>query len=331
MARGIYKRTKFIQISTEAFIAALNSFNNISNGYRVESSLILMSNALELISKAVILKLGGDIQEKQNKDRTITAERSIWYLFNKYNVINEIEHGAVQQIISLRNEASHNILPELEMDVLHYLMFTSYKLYRKLLEENFSSHKEIFKKSLLSISTEENVTYADRVEGLLKRRKKSEPQRRLLYLLERGVKYNGTDYVSQDDFEHEFKKQKNKRLINRSELGKFISKADLIKVIFIQAPKNHTINVDIAKGRHTTKEALPVITRRTDINKDYPYLLSTLSEKLGIGRNIVLKKIKQEAMKGNNKYHQEIKVGRTSSSHKYSDAAYQFLKVKLAE
>lgn len=329
MARGVYIRTKFVKSSTKAFVCSLNSFNNASNDYRVESSLILMSNALELISKAVILKRGGDIKDKQNNDRTVSLEKSIWQLFDEYKIINDIDHKTVQQLISLRNEASHSILPEIEIEMLHYLMFSAYKMYRKLIEENFPSHKELFKSNFLSISMEENVTYADRVEGLLRKSKKSESQRRLLYLLERGVRYEGSSYIAQDEFEKEFRRHENKRLINRSELGRFVSKAELLKVIFIQAPKNHTINIDIAKGGMTHKEALPVITKRTDINKDYPYILTTLSEKLGIGRGAVLKAINDEKMKGNNKYHQEVRFSSASIYHKYSDAAFQYLKSKF--
>lgn len=329
MARGTYIRTKFVESSTRAFICSLNAFNNVSNDYRTESSLILMANAIELIAKATILKLGGKIQNTKEKDKTISAERSLWILFNSHRILDDLEHKAVQQIISLRNESAHNVLPDVEIDVLHYLLFSAYKLYRKLVEKNFPSYKHLFKKSFLSISTEENITYADRIEGLLRSSKKSESQRRLLYLLERGVSYKGAKYISQDGFEQRLRKQKGRRLINRSELGAFVSSADLLRVVFIQAPKNHTVNIDISKGNKQQKEALPVFTKRTDINKDYPYLLSTLSEKIGKGRNVVLKMINEENMKGNDKYHQEIKTGRTSVTHKYSDAAYQFLNEKL--
>ncbi len=326
MARGTYQRTKLANRSTHAFISSLNAFNNASDEYRVEAALFLMVNAVELLSKALVLKHGGKIYEKGTKERTISAEASIWLLFNQYHKIDELEHGALQQLISLRNEASHNILPSVKNDVLHYLMFSAFKVYRRLINDNFRSHNRIFKKSFLSISTDENTTYADSVEGLLRSSKKSESQRRLLYLLERGVSYKGDTYITQDAFEKNFRKQKNKRLINRSKLGKFLSEADLLKVVFIQAPKNHTINIDIAKGIGSQKEALTVFTRRTDINKDYPYILTTLAEKLGKGRNVTLQAIKQLSVKGDKELHQEVKTGKQSSTHKYSDAAFQKLK-----
>ena len=325
MARGIYKRTLLLESSKKALINACNNFNNISNDYRNESALILMSNSIELISKATLLKLGENILDLHNQNKSISAEYAVWLLFNKYSIITDLENQAVQQLISLRNEATHTILPSIDIDVLHYLMFSAYKFYKKLIINSFNVHKDIFQMSLLSISTDRNLTYADSIEGLLRKRKGSETQRRLLYLLERGVSYDGSEYISQEQFEKNFKKEKNKRLINRGALGAFLSEAELLKVLLVQAPKNHTINIDISKGKTTQRETLPVFVKKTDINSDYPYILSTLSEKLQTGRNIVLKKINERSIKGNNKYHQAVKAGR-SEIHKYSDATYQLLK-----
>ncbi|TXH06865.1 MAG: hypothetical protein E6Q06_04580 [Candidatus Moraniibacteriota bacterium] len=329
MARGIYKRTLLVNSSKRAFIDAINNFNNISNSYRSESALILMSNAIELLSKAVLLKLGSSVTDPRDRSKTISAEQSVWKIYNDHKKIGDIEQQAIQQLISLRNEASHDVLPEIHTDVLHYLMFSSYQTYKKLFITQFRGHDDLFKASLLSISTDSNLTYADSIEGLLKVGKKSEKQRRLLYLLERGVAYSGTQYIAQDDFEKQFKQSSNRRLINRGALGSFLSRAELLKVVFVQAPKNHTINVDIAKGGSTQREALPVFVKKTDINKDYPYILTTLAEKLGIGRHVVLNKITELNMKGNDKYHQAVQVSRQHYVQKYSDAAYQFLKDKF--
>ena len=140
-------------------------------------------------------------------------------------------------------------------------MFTGYQFYKKLIF-TFSGPSRPFKTSLLSISTDENMTYADSIDGLLRTRRNSESQRRLLYLLERGVAYSGTKYISQEEFEREFRRQRNRRLENRSELGVFLSKVDLLRVVFVQAPRNHTINVDILKGRGTQRETLPVFVKK---------------------------------------------------------------------
>lgn len=326
MARGIYKRTKLLQSSKRAFLSALNNFNNISNGYRDESALILMCNALELIAKATLLKLGNDIRDSRNQERSITAEEAIWKLFEPWKQISDIEQQALQQLISLRNEAVHNTLPQVGTDVLHYLVFSAYQVYKKLVKKSFPGHRDIFQANLLSISTESNLTYADNIDGLLRNRRRSEDQKRLLYLLERGVSYSGTKYISQEEFERRFRQQRNRRLVNRGKLGAFLSKAELLRVVFVQAPRGHTVNIDISKGRVGQKEILPVFVKKTDINIDYPYILSTLASKLKTGRNHVLGRINEFNMKGNNKYHQAVHVGRGNQMvHKYSEAAYHFL------
>ncbi len=329
MARGHYKRTLLLQSSKNAFISALNDFNNISNNYRNESGLLLMSNSIELICKAVLLKLGDNIVDPRDHDKSICAESALWKLYNKHSKISDLEHQAVQQLISLRNEAVHDVLPVIDVDVLHYIIFTAYQLYKKLITTFFKSHKDIFRVSLLSVSTDNNLTYADSLDGLLRSRRGSESQRRLLYLLERGVSYKGTKYISQEEFERKFRQQKNRRLVNRGALGAFLSRAEMLKVVFVQAPRNHTVNVNIAKGRSSQRDTLPVFIKKTDINVDYPYILTTLSEKLEKGRNIVLKKINELELKGNDKYHQAVQVGRKQLAHKYSDATFQLLRDKL--
>jgi hypothetical protein len=330
MARGSYKRTRLLQSSKRAFLSALNNFNNISNTYREESALILMSNAVELIAKATLLKLGDAIVGTRDPAKTISGEQALWRLFHTHALITDLEHQAVQQIISLRNEAVHDVLPEVDIDVLHYLIFAAYQLYKKLIRTSFRNHEDIFRTSLLSISTESNLTYADSVDGLLRARKGSETQRRLLYLLERGVSYSGTRYISQEEFEQRFKRERNRRLVNRGALGAFLAKAELLKVVFVQAPRNHAIKIDISKGQATQREVLPVLVKKTDINADYPYILTTLAEKIGAGRNRVLAKINELGMKGNDKYHQAVQISRSQMAHhKYSDAAYQFLCDKL--
>ena len=104
-----YIRTKYLNSSINAFFSSLNSYNQIWSEYRNEESLMLMVNAIELISKSIILKLGKSINTKR-KGETISCEKAVLRLNNEKQ-ITEIEHQTLQQLISLRNAAVHSFLP----------------------------------------------------------------------------------------------------------------------------------------------------------------------------------------------------------------------------
>jgi len=317
MARGVFERTKYLDSSIPSFKVALEAFNSPTNPYRFESAFVLMVNSFELLGKATLLKLGENINDG-NTGRTIPAEKVINKLLHKKE-IEELEHQALQQLVSLRNEATHGYLQAVDPDLALFLVYSGYKFFEKLINTHFKARKNIFKDNYLSISTRENKTYADSVVGLLKSKKDGD--RRLLYLLERGVRYSGTGYISQESFEKDFKKNKRKRLENKAAVGKFLTEADLLKVVFVQAPKHYSVDVSLGRNKNkNSRDILPVeVTTRLECDKN----TSEIAALVGCRPYDVQKFIKDHKIKGNQTYHQEIPNGKSPPLHRYS--------VKLAD
>lgn len=322
MAKGIYRRTRYIEASIPAFKVALEAFNSPTNPYRYENALILMVNAVELLSKALLLKLGEKIEDG-GPDRTISAEKAINKLLH-FKEIEQIEHETLQQLISLRNEATHSYLGKIDADLALFLFFSAYKYFEKIIQKHFKGRRDIFKDNYLSISTDQNRTYADSVVGLF--RSKKEADRRLLYLLERGVKYTGGTYISQSDFEQEFRRNKGKRLENKSALGGFLSRADMLKIVFVQAPKNYTVDVTLGRNKKNSKNILPVsVVGKLQCEKN----THEIAEIVGVRPYDVHKFIKEHAIKGDPVYHQEIPNGKNPPLHRYSEKLAELMKKSL--
>ncbi|MBI5134340.1 MAG: hypothetical protein HZA81_03075 [Candidatus Taylorbacteria bacterium] len=324
MAKAIYIRTRYVNSASSALLAAIHSYNSVIGEYRKQQSLILMTNAVELLAKAVLLKLGESIRG-DNRNPTIPAEKAISKLLVKQE-ISEIEAQTIQQLISFRNEAAHSFLPEIPNDILQHVIYCAYKTFNNLARKHFRNVLKITEKTFLSISFEDTVTYADGVSVLIKKYRKNTDAKKLLWLLERGVSYSGSTYMSQDDFERKFKNGR-RLILDRLNLSNYMKDSEQLKVVFIQAPRGYTVNVDIRKGNQNSKQALPVVmTKKTEVAVDYPYLTTELATKLGKGRNVVVRTAKVLNMRGDNNFHQEIKVGKKSFVQRYSEAAYVALK-----
>lgn len=325
MARSTFIRTKYLESSIPAIKVAIESFNSPSNPYRLQSSVILMVNAIELLSKSILLKIGESIDET-DPSRTIPSEKAVGKLFSR-GEINEIEHQTLQQLISVRNEATHSFIDNPNADIFFYLLFCTYKVYRRLIKKHFKSKLYEFKDNFLSISTDENITYAEGVMGLMKSKKKDVAGRKLLYLLERGIQYQGDKYISQDDFEKQYKTNKNKNLVNRAAIGKYLENADQLRVVFIQAPKHHSVDVTITK-HNKSKSILPVKITQKEIYKNNS---KQIAELLGISKHDTLELIKKFKIKGKADYHQEISNGDNPPLHRYSDKLVDYLKQQEAK
>lgn len=327
MARGTYVRTKYINSSIGAFYAALNAYNQIKGYYRNEEAIILMTNAVELIAKAVLLKLNKSIKGTRKGD-TISAEQALSKL-KHFKEITEIEEQSLQQLISLRNEAVHSYLPHVPANIMQHLLFTSFKTFQNLILKHSKDKKDIFDQNFLSISLDDHLTYADSVESLLKNFRKGSPdEKKLIWLLERGVAFEGTNYLTQDKFEKNFLKSKS-RLLDRVKLGEYLKNAEQLKVIFVQAPRGYTIDQQIYKSTKKQKIAISVMTKKTDIEKDYPYLTSDLAGKIGKNINFTAKAVRDLKLFGDERYHQSIRSSKSGKINRYSDAALSEMKKYL--
>lgn len=204
---------------------------------------------------------------------------------------------------------------------MQHLMFGGYKCFKKLAEIHFHRNKPFLDKNFLSVSLSEHLTYADNVESLLKNFSRgSADDRRLTWLLERGVSFEGSEYISQEKFETEFLKSK-KRILNRVKLGEYIKKAEHVKFVFVQSPRGFTADIKLHKGSKKTKEAITVMTKRTNVEEDYPHLTKNLAKLLEKDIYFIANATRYLKLFGDEKYHQSV-----HTTQCYSNAALDFLR-----
>lgn len=321
---------KYLDKSILAIEYAVDSFNRVYNPYKDETTLILMTNAWELLSKAVLLKTHQTIL-KDKKGNTISAEVAVSKLRQRKH-IDENQEMTIQQIISLRNFATHQVLPSIPVEIMQHLLFYGCKFFRDIVSKTFPLHAKKLQNNYLSLSFSELTTYANKIQKLISRVKKSPQDKQLAWLLERGICFDGAQYISQKDFEKKYKGKL--KIMPHLNINDYIRHTDMVKIIPIQAPKNFTADINLRKGSHNDS-SLPVFTKRTDIETDYPYLTSEIASKIGKNRNFTQKTIAILGFKGNDKYHHSvrtsIKASKQTYVHRYSEAALQKIKELLKQ
>lgn len=323
------KRTylQYCEKSLNAIRLAISSFNSIHEGHKNETTLMLLTNAWELLGKAILIKKHEDIN-KDKHGRTISAEETIQKLV-QMKVIDDNQNEHIQQIISLRNEAIHGLLPEIPVEIVHHLFYFACKFYKDIIVKVFPIYRSRIEGNYLSISFANLTTYADKVQKLVSRfRKGNEKERKIIWLLERGVSYSGGEYISQTKFEKDFKRKAKWKLLPHLKLGQFLKTAEMIRIVPIQAPKNYTADVKLRKGKQSDT-SLPVVIKKTDIETDYPYLTGELSGKLGKSVSFVSKTIKMLGLRNNEQYHQAVRSSKNSVVQRYSESTLSHVKEYL--
>lgn len=313
-----------LEKSIDAIHTAVESFNKVYGNYKLENTLILLTNGWELLGKSILIKNHKNIYTNKKEKLTISAEFCVNMLFNE-KLIDDKQADVVQQVISLRNRASHFVLPKVPLEIQHHLFFYACKIFKDLVSKEFPSHKHKVSKNYLSISFDQLHTYSDKVRKLISGLKKSSKgEKELIWLLERGVSFRTlSNYMSQDKFEQLLKKRKTLSHLN---LKNFIDEADMVRIVPVQAPGGFTADVVLRKGSKKMKEALPVTIKKTDIEQDYPYLTKDLANKLNKNVNFVAKIVSNLGLRGNRDYHQSIRASKASYLNRYSDACLSHLK-----
>lgn len=305
---------------------AVDQFNRVRHPYRNESTLILLANAWELLAKAVLVQAHLSIR-KGNRGETISAEVAVSRLRHN-NKINKHQAETVQQIISLRHAATHHYLPEVPVEIVQHLLFFGCKFFRDVVKENFPSHAEDLEQNYLSISFTDLTTYANQVQKVVSRVKRSKNDRKLAWLLERGITFDGRAYITENQFEAKYRGKH--RVMPYLAIGNFTSEGDMVRIVPVQAPKNYTADINLRKGS-PKDSSLPVVVQKTNLEDDYPYLTKELGEKIGRPINFVAKAMNVLGLKGDRKFHQEIRSSKSGSIHRYSSAALEKLRKKLNE
>jgi hypothetical protein len=315
---------RFLDKAIPAMESAIDSFNRVKHPYRNESTLLLISNAWELLAKSVLVKRKIKIQ-KDNHGNTISAEQALSKLKN-LKIIQDNQEDLLQQIVSLRNYSAHDTLPNMPDEIMHHLLFFGCKFFREIVVKEFSSRSKDLEGNYLSLSFSDLTTYADKVQKLVSRIKKNEEDKKLIWLLERGIKFDGGTYISQAQFEQLYKKKK--KIMPHLDMGDFIKNADMVRIVPIQAPKNYTADISLRKGSKNDA-SLPVQVVKTNLESDYPYLTFELAEKLGKNQNFIARTIKHFGLKGDPKYHQSVRSSKKGDIQRYSHAAFEKLKQHL--
>lgn len=327
MPAGSRSYTKYLPNAIRAAHSGIERANAINDPYYKEGSVILIANAWELLAKSVLIKHGGEAaiyEAGSRRERTITAEVAINKLKN-LGYISNLQAAPLQQIISLRNEASHQSLPPIPDELLFHLEYYSIRYFREILETNFKHYAKYLRNQFLSVSFTTVTTYADSVKKLVAKARKAKRLEdvRLTYLLERGVSFSGGEYMKQADFEKVLLNRKTARPMYKLNLGEYSRNADMIVVVPIQAPGGTKADINLSRARGSS---ISITQTKRATDDDYPYLTKDLSAKLGKSSSYVSRTITNLSLKGNALYHQQIRSGSKSLVHKYSSQCLSHLK-----
>jgi len=312
---------RLLEKSLPAIEESIAAFNSVGRPYKVETCLILMTNAWELLAKAVLVKNKQSIL-LDRLGNTISAETSVNRL-KSLGLLDGDQEDCIQQVISLRNCAIHSILPNIPEEVLHHLMFFGCKFFRDIVESVFPAYLKRLISNYLSLSFSDLTTYADKVQKLISKIKHSPEQKKLVWLLERGVQFDGTQYITQAQFEAQYRRKR--RILPNLALHNFIKKSEMVRIVAVQAPRNYTADINLRKG-NKADSSLPVAIKRTDIETDYPYLTREIGEKLGQSAHFIAATIKFLEIKGNDQFHQAVRSSKLSVIHRYSQNAFNKIK-----
>ena len=304
--------------------SAIDSFNRVRHPYRDECTVILLTNAWELLAKAVLVKRKQSIR-RDRRGNTIAAEVAVAKLRDQ-KVLDENQEDLIQQVISLRHAATHHLLPPVPEEVMHHLLYFASKFFRDVVGSVFPAHAKDLRGNYLSLAFGDLTTYADKVSKLVSRLKNSPPDKRLVWLLERGVQFDGAAYITEKQFEALYKDKK--KIMPHLSLGDFIKRTDMVRIVPVQAPKNFTADITLRKGSAKDR-SLPVVVKKTEVEKDYPYLTRDLGKEMGKNQHYVAATIAVLAMKDNPVFHQAVRASRSGVVHKYSEAALVHLKEHL--
>lgn len=315
----------YLEAAMGAAERAVDAFNGVWALYRHESTLLLLANAWELLSKAVLLAKKESIA-KGKSDETISGEVAVHRL-GTLKLLDQRQVETIGQVISLRNAACHSTLPEVPPEVMQHLLYYSLKFFRETVATNFPSHSRKLPENYLSAAFTPLTTYADKVQRAVAKVRSSGTDKQLVWLLERGIVFDGTSYLSKAAFEKLFKRTH--KILPHLRLSQFIRSTDMVRIVPVEAPRNFTADISLRKGKAGTS-ALPVIVQKTDINEDYPFLTRELGSKVAKNQNWIARAVMVLGLKGDPRMHQAVKAGTSTYIHRYSQAALSRIQEKLA-
>ncbi|TAK79241.1 MAG: hypothetical protein EPO11_00405 [Gammaproteobacteria bacterium] len=321
---------RLAESAINAMYTAIDNFNGVYGKYKTETTLILLTNAWELLGKSILVKNKHEISLPNQHGKTIPAEITINKLHN-LKFLDQHQSVLLQQIVSLRNESIHYLIPKIPQEIQHHLLYFSCKFFKELIMANFKQYADRMEGNFLSIAFDNMATYADKIQKIVGQlRRGSEHDKKLIWLLERGIQFNeSNNYISQDEFERQYIGKK--KIMPHLKINDFISNAEMVRMVPIQAPRGFTADIKLTKSNKKMNEALPVMIKKTHIEDDYPYLTSDLAVKLKKSTNFIAKTSTNLKLRNNPEYHQAIRASSSGVINRYSNQALSYITKFLEE
>jgi hypothetical protein len=326
MAKTSQKALDFVKTAIDAAKLSIEMFNRVEPIHWKESVLILNAQSWELLLKGYLIKKREPIYETDGK--TISAEKALNRSFYKFKLITKEQAKTIGQIVSLRNEAMHNVLPIVDDEILTHLMYFSITTFNEVIKNEFRALKTSFEKNYLSIALGNHTFYSNKVEKLFKHsRKKSTQQNQLLYLLDRGCEFidntSANSMKSKIDWDDKIRRMpKKSRMAYHLSVYDYISNQDNVRIVPVHVAKGYSASMDVHPSKNPNA---PVIIKKTDPNKDYPHFTSDLARILGKHISFISKSAKKLKLRENEQYCYLYKT-KSTEMPKYSDKALNYLK-----
>lgn len=328
MSRGAPKYKNHVTTAIDAAKLSIESFNKISGLLPTQQAIVANCLSWELLGKGFLMRKGYNIYNSDGT--TIGAEKVINLLQHKYQAINSEENKTLQQITSLRNEALHGILPNIDHEIITHLLYFSCKTFHGFLKQHFKSYYKDFDKNFLAISFRDYTFYSDKVSKLLAKAKEFNNDRnRLLYLLDRGVDFAGSPrkkaMIKYDSWKDKIRKLPRKSRVSRHlSIYRYLNKQEDIRLIPVHVARGYKPEVQLTK---TSNPLAPVIVKKSDPNVDFPHLTSDVASKLGKSLSFVAKTARKLKIIDNDIYCSRIRTSRSGMGvPKYNDKALNFIK-----
>jgi hypothetical protein len=330
----VMKYQYHINTGINAAKLSIEMFNRIEGLHSKQASVIFNAQAWELLAKAVLIKKKKNIYFADGK--SITAEKAVNQLYHIVQIISLEENQTIQQIISLRNEALHNIYPDLDDEIITHLVYWSLKTFHRIVKDEFKSYFVKFDKNYLSVAFKDYTFYSHKLSKLFAYSRKSKSEKnRALYILDRACSFAETDtstaYINYKDWINEIKSKPKKARIGRHlSVGNYTNKQENVRIIAVETPKGYKSEISSEKAKKAS-ESLSVLVKKSDPEVDYPFLQSDLARLMGVTSYFIRSLIKHLNLTDNKEYHTSIKSGKTSKVQKYSNKMLNFLKEFIAK
>ena len=308
---------------------SIEMFNRIDYQHSRQASIIFNAQAWELLAKAILIKRKKNIYLSDGK--SITAEKSINQLNYVLRIISLEENQTIQQIISLRNEALHNIYPDLDDEIVTHLMYWSLKTFHRLIKEEFRSYFINFDKNYLSIAFKDHTFYSHKINKLFSYSRKTKSEKnKMLFILDRACRFaknqNSNSYVSYKNWLNEIKSKPKKARIGRHlSINDYTNKQDNVRMVAVETPKGYKSEI-ISERAKRTSELLSVVIKKSDPDVDYPHLQSDIARLMKVSPYFIRSLTKYLKLIDNKEYHITIKTGKKSKTQKYSNKMLNHLK-----